>query len=287
MIGVIDPMCEEEICPRCKRKPHPGCDGWGNIPTGDSVARECPNMRVARVARVLGPEIRRAQHLRDSSLVGMHDENLFIRIDSWESLLPHLKASLGFILLRKAFKFEVITDQRIKSVFVGEEAYRARPLDERNTSQYNNGLTDLTGHQDLVILRLGFLGHTNKAAPGAVKEALMIRQAANLPTWIIEAEQKFEECFCYSSELANYIDNNYGLVELSTGKKAVPATAIVGMELEEDGYENLELDVESSPVVSLSPPSDPKPRGRRSFEEEDADVLAMEELLGSSKRKKK
>ena len=78
-----------------------------------------------------------------------------------------------------------------------------------------------------------------------------------------------------------------GLIELEK-KKAVSDTTIIGMELEEDGgHDALELDVESSPVVSLPPPSDPQPRGRHSFEEEDADVLAMEALLGSNKRKKR
>jgi len=38
----------------------------------------------------------------------------------------------------------------------------------------------------LVILRLGYIGHPNKAAAGALKEALMIRETADKAVWVVE-----------------------------------------------------------------------------------------------------
>jgi hypothetical protein len=73
------------------------------------------------------------------------------------------------------------------------------------------------GDYSLVLIRLGFNGHKNIAAPGVVKEALMMRDAAGKPTWIIEEplSSSFQYGhFTWSEDLQAYIDQNFTVIDM-------------------------------------------------------------------------
>jgi hypothetical protein len=82
-------------------------------------------------------------------------------------------------------------------------------------------LSDFIGNDyDLIVIRLGFLGYKNVAMSGALKESLLIRQAINKPTWIIEEPNNpFQQGhFSWSQDLSEYINYYFKVINLSEGK---------------------------------------------------------------------
>lgn len=192
------------------------CAGQGLIAVDDLNTRLCPCAYALAMVNHLGPEVAQAPNLTSSPLYvfakttgsppeqDRTQENVFIRT-GWLEFLPHLK----FALFVKGldFRFKIITDEKIRTVFVGNESYVARPRAEREDHETYNSLSDLVSDPHLLVLRLGFLGHKNIAASGALKEALMLREISRKPTWLIEdPENTFGPgCFSYSDEVWSYI----------------------------------------------------------------------------------
>jgi hypothetical protein len=142
-------------------------------------------------------------------------ENLHIKC-VWVDLLSHLKLCLwskGLIS-----RFRIVTDENIKSVFLGNESYKYRAKGKRDDIKTFNSLSDLVGDEyEFVIIRLGQLGYKNIAAAGAVQEALMIRDAAQRPTWIIEepASGAFKPGHhTWSEELQWFIDQHFKVIDM-------------------------------------------------------------------------
>ena len=228
-------------------------------------------MRVLRIARALGPEISAIKHNSSSPLTDRHTDDLFIHAGSWQQLLPHLKAALGKAYLQGAFTHQIVTDERIKSVFVGNENFRARTLTERQEDDLiNNGLSDLLGRPDLVLIRLGFLGYKNIAAPGAFQEALMIRRANKKPTWIIEEEVPFMHCKCFGVDVQQYISRGYETVRLTkveTAPKVVktkvaPKPVAPSMVLDEpDAFDDVSEPLEAGDLERMLEGNSSKKKG--------------------------
>jgi hypothetical protein len=81
-----------------------------------------------------------------------------------------------------------------------------------------NTLADIVGRDfDLVIIRLGHLGYKNVAMPGILKDALMLREVALKPTWLIDSPQSPFTMghFAYSEDVYEYIKNRFEVVEVS------------------------------------------------------------------------
>lgn len=205
------------------------CGGMGTIYIDDLNSVDCECSRAKKIAAKLGPEIAVVKTYTKSPLFAFDDEggilrdktkdNLFLKC-AWGELLPHLKLALYGKLLttNMGYRFRVVTDERIRTVFVGAESYKARGVSRRDDAQTNNSLTDLIGPDfDLVIIRLGFLGHKNVAAPGALKEALMLREVGCKPTWIVEPpDVPFGPGhFTYSVDVGDYIENHFSVVNLT------------------------------------------------------------------------
>lgn len=192
---------ERPICPKCHAPMVKGCDGQGYIMThvpemadkglNPECVRQCPNLRAREIAQHLGP-LAKIQHVESSPLyqggpgeeptVDLTGTNLFITGCRWHNFQPHLKLAVG----RKGltFTFRWFTDERLKNIFVGNEGYKAR-RQEQAGKEVNNGLRDALGDLDLCIIKVGYLGHKNVAAPGLLKEALLIRASVNRATWIL------------------------------------------------------------------------------------------------------
>lgn len=210
---------DEKACPICL--------GQGVIEVDDltSILCNCTRTRLMRVH--LGPEIASAKKLTESLLferglswndppvIDRTRENLFLK-GHWQDLIAHFRYAL--ICKGLMFRFQVITDERIKTVYVGADSFEKRAREERDRIKKTfNSLQDIICEHDLSIIRLGFLGHKNQAMPGALKEALMLREVQRKPTWIVEAPQSpfIPGHHAYSEEVWDYINANFSFLDMA------------------------------------------------------------------------
>jgi len=217
---------EKKVCSKC--------GGTGRIEVDDLTVRQCICAFARAMKEHLGAEIALAPSITSSPLFEMGgvdkdpktdltSKNLFLK-GAWEDLLPHLKCALvGKGLF---FSFKVLTDERLKIVYVGDESYKARSKSKRDESPTFNSLTDILGPDvDLVILRIGKLGYPNKAMPGILKEALMLREAASKATWINETPDSFfgPGHFSYDENVAEYIEKRFAIMDLTNKNRTKEA----------------------------------------------------------------
>jgi hypothetical protein len=177
------------------------------------------------LANYLGPDLGGAPQIQSSPLYALDGnfatvivdrttENVFVK-GSWPVVLPHLRLALGHrYYLRESYRYSILTDERIINVYVGNEGYKAR---SKNNDGSFNGLKDLVEAPDLVVVRLGFLGYRNKAAPGALKQALMLREAALKPTWVVQNPAN-DAPVSWDDEIAAYIQEHFDVVDLRKAK---------------------------------------------------------------------
>jgi hypothetical protein len=162
-----------------------------------------------------------------------------------------------------------VTDERLKNVFVGNESYAARSRKDRDYLQTMNSMGDLIGiESDLVVILLGYLGHTNKAAPGLLKEALMLRAGLSKPTWVAEnTDILFQPDYpAYSPEVVYYMDQRFETVEL-------------------EGFEPEPRPADDPEDVSLDDPPPPPARTRRAPEPREEPASTKDDMgaFGNSK----
>jgi hypothetical protein len=204
------------------------------VPEDDSRVQQCICSYAKTLKTYLGPEIALADNITRSPLYALGekggapkidrtDENLFIK-SYWSDLLPHLKWTLA--CKGPMFRYRVVTDEKIKTVYLGNESYRGRAKDVRDDVVTYNSIGDLVGPDlDLVILRLGFLGYKNVAMPGILKEALMVRESAMKPTWIVEVPSSLFGYghFSYNEDVGSYIERTFQVVNLVRERSEVDA----------------------------------------------------------------
>lgn len=151
--------------------------------------------------------------------VDLTTSNIFIRDCRWYNFLPHLKWAL--VAKGLMYRFLEVDDNRVKEVYVGDESYKHSNFKKKKAGSTNNNLSELLGSDfDLVIIRLGFLGHKNRAAPGALKEALMHRELLDLPTWLLEGpEHEWDgaKCHTYDADVAVYIETHFDDLRIPGG----------------------------------------------------------------------
>lgn len=269
----------DDLCPKCGMVPIAGCEGRGHIPVGEDglEMRLCRNLFAKALRQHLGPEIANVQHVAISPLLqrGKIDrtgDNLFIRGCTWEGLLPHLK----LVLANKGlfFSFRVVTDQQIKTIYVGDEHRKVRSADQ----PYYNSVGDFLGEGfDLVIVRLGYLGHRNRAAPGALKESLLVRDALNLPTWVVEDPDYPWRHSC-NEDVEQYLEERYEELTLDDTSERSP----IG---HEDMGEDPDPDEGFNPVKKSERPPKALPRNRVYADEVVVGDLGIE-LPGEADKKK-
>jgi hypothetical protein len=257
--------------------------GFRPLPDDDSTVRQCI-CAYARALKIhMGAEIAGADTIKASPLylprkVDRTNEDLFLT-GTWPVVLSHLKWALAF--KGPQFSFRVVTDERLKTVWVGSEDYRARSKKTRDEQETFNSLSDLVvGGVDLLILRLGFLGYKNRAMPGILKETLMMRASRLLPTWIIEDPDALfmGDHPAFSDEVSDYISRNFERLGLKEGEimpmrkpkavpvdsaapkppakptakvppKPVPETAPEAPEAEEDEPEEVSMNTDEMPLL--------------------------------------
>ena len=288
----MKPVADPNICRHCGMTPDPKCNGNGQVWLGDDSQGPCKNKRVLYVRSYLKDHLGKgalaAGLAKNSPLLGRRDENLFIQA-MWSTLLPHL----SWVLLRptEQKRLKVVTDEEIKDVFVGHYQYNMRPKGVRDDATVYNNLRDFLGPDvaDLVIIKLGYLGYKNKSASGALREALLIRQNANKPTWLINDPDRKWNYSC-DTAVEETINSYFSIVTIeSDGSTPLLSEALPDpdddFEEVEDGIDQ-EVTKATDAPKSSRPKSSPKPKIKfvrpEEPEEGPSDNDSVEALIGSS-----
>lgn len=215
-----------------------GCGGTGWVTVDDMTRRKCicayaRELR-AHLERVCegnaGKDLVAATILESSPLYepggsDLTQSNLFIKTPSLWALYPHLKWVLTFKGL--SFTTKLVTDMMLKGVWVGDESYAMRAKSKRDNVETFNSISDLIGeHVHLAIIQLGVV-QKNVRLPEIILEALKLREALSLPTWLLETPDKpfGPGAPAYSYETAKYIEENFEVLTIRTIHSATPAPA--------------------------------------------------------------
>ena len=273
-------------------KPCEKCGGVGQIQVGPDDWVRCICSFVRTFKAKVGPDVASARTIESSPFyvpgepgeppkVDKTTSNVFIR-GWWSDLLPHLK----YTLIWKNFAYnlqyflQVTTDERLKAVYLGQEAYSSRSKKKRDEIETFNTLHDYVGPgYHLVIIQLGYLGYSNKAMAGILQESLLLRQANNLPTWILEKPDCLYDSshFAYSPQVADFFNRYFEVIDLTNGDPVAQRNELSSDEgISLDDGEDLEEALEFAARTS-SPPVPPSP---------DLDKL-ISDVTGPSKKKKK
>lgn len=161
----------------------------------------------------------------EPAVVDRTTDNLFLK-GYMKELAPHIR----WALMWKHYEYNAHfytafpTDLDLKTVWVGDKAYKSRSRKNREAEDTANGLMDIIGpDKDLVIIRLGYLGHPNRAMPGILREALLYRSSISKPIWIIEQPSSLFRPghHAWSEETEEYIKQNFEEVNLSSYRPGV------------------------------------------------------------------
>lgn len=285
-------MPPDLLCQLCGRQPVADCLG-GSVRVDEVSARECPNLKVLRVDKLLQarltPQLYEAPKITESPLytpglirgeparINRTKQNLFIRGVTFGGLLPHLR--LVFACL--PVKYKIVDDSRIRDVFVGGESYTSKAKSMRDQKESHNVIADLVGKEyDLVVICLGKLGYKNVAAAGVLREALMVRESLSKPTWLFEdSDPTVRWEHSRDMDVEQYIEKRFTTIDLeNTGP-----VADVGSYIVVDGDDRDESPTEHYQQVPL------EERGAASLVEELPEDDDFNSMLGGgdSKTKKK
>jgi hypothetical protein len=270
---------ESKVCPKC--------NDVGSIQVNDTLWKQCTCSFLRNFALRVTPEVVGAPVIDFTPLyvpgtattptIDKTEKNVFLK-GWWGDLLPHFKAAFLFkFYVQPHFRVRFLEDERLKNVWVGNESYKATPVSRREDVETNNSLRDIIGPEiDLVIIRVGTLGYKNKAMPGVLKESLMLRQASNIPTWIVEEPDRLyqEGNVSYSDETFDFISQRFEVVDL-TKDRGKPVVQQAAGYLEDD--EMLEREYYEPTKRPRKPPPEP----------ESEQPKANLGIAGASDRKKK
>lgn len=161
------------------------CGGVGTVDK-DSKIYECQCSFIKRIAAAMPSYIRKAEiqpsHLA-LPIMNQMKKHLMV-VSSWADMKAVIKA----LIISNPKKFIKITsDREIRDVYVGSKS-RAAKGDE--DGKIYNSLEDLMDPPDLMIVRLNELSYKNKAASGALEEAVSYRTDRDRPTWLFNDMDK-------------------------------------------------------------------------------------------------
>ncbi len=183
------------------------CDGSGLVERDDR-AYECVCAFTRRIAAGMPAYIRSAivkpEHVA-LPLMKAYRQNCRV-LATWQDMRAILK-----ILIIKNPKLFIknTSDREIRDVFVGAKSRAARGGDEAGAIY--NSLEDLMDPPDLMVVRLNELSYKNKAAAGALEEALNYRLNCMKPTWILsDVDRPFTVgSHAYSESIASILTTSF------------------------------------------------------------------------------
>jgi hypothetical protein len=260
-------------------------------------------------ANRVGIEIAMARPLESSPLyspatqthaaVDLTQENLYLT--GWKrDILAHVRfAMIGKYLERDLhYYMRMVTDEQLKSCYLGEMSYKAKKKNgdrDLDTSVSYNTLADFIGPDlHLVIVELGTLGYPNKAMPGILKEAMLIRQAANKPTWIFDTPENPWKPghLSYNEDVCEYVSRykSIDLTSLKPGQVVIPRNPTTTPYLSEDGMsiDKDDVDENMDERETVRPRSASKPMSYQEknsyIKDNDLDMVS-EDTYGKKNRK--
>lgn len=209
------------------------CNGSGFTVTEDNTAVACRCWREKQTLLKLTPELRTAIHIPKTPLYDVQwiDNKNVVQTDKtaenmhlkgiWDDVTAHIRVAIIGKLCDAEwlFPYRIVTDEHLLRVWLGKESYLAKEKSKREDIRSFNSLKDAIGPDyDLVIIRLGHLVHKNAAAANMLQEALMIREAAQKPTWIVEIPTfPFQPGLpVYSDSIHRYIYTRFEIMTFST-----------------------------------------------------------------------
>jgi len=212
-------------------QPHKDCVN-GHLVIDDYTSAECPNMKMRRQAEHirshLTPDLLTVKPVKASPLyvpkgTDFTGKNLLIQGIPWSAFRSHLKYIVMWkVLTGQGFTYKVVDDQRLKEVWLGTEAYKSRAPSAREQRETNNAIDDLVAETfDLVIIRLGLLGHKNSAAANVLREALMLRtERYNKPTWLfLSSDPEIRWQHSRDDAVDSYVEARFAAIELEADSK--------------------------------------------------------------------
>lgn len=271
----------EELCKHCGMKPLKECSG-SHIPIDGNSCKECPNMRLARMAETIRgrmtPEMLRIPHVANSPLytprkktetapsVDRTKDNLYIRGLTRRGLLAHLK----LVLLCQPLRYHMIDDAFILEVFLGKQQYSNKPKDVRDAIRTFNSITDLVGSDfDLVIITLGIQSYKNISSPSQLLETLKRRRDIyDRATWVLEPPGS-NWSYSRDDNVEEYLAKHFEVVELESDL--------------EDPVEEILISDDSEGIATLDTydptPPVPTPKKRRIQIEATPNLSDFEDLV--------
>lgn len=200
------------------------CESCGGAGTIDRDGRtfECECSLWERIGASMPPYILSArflpQHLA-SPLLECAARSCFVT-GAWVDVRAILKA----VMMKHHGKFIRITsDREIRDVFVGS---KSKQNSEEDSKSVYNSLEDLMGGGDakgrpklgpaLVVVRLNELAYKNKAAAGALEEALVCRLDYGHPTWVVsDLDKPFTSgSYAFSESVWDMLTTSFAQVRL-------------------------------------------------------------------------
>ena len=212
----------ESVCLLCKGQ------SWTEQIVGTEVVPyRCICFKRRLALSFLGSELAKVPHRRSAlycvekdsetgDLVGDRTlENLFIK-GAWDEVSQHLRWAVGAKHYdSSAFTFKLVNDEMLLRVKLGDFSYGNRSKQVRDEIVTYNNLTDLIADCSLLVVRLGMLVHSNRAAANVLLEVLNLRAAAAKPTWLIEGKVPFGDGHpFYNYAVGSYIDEHYETINV-------------------------------------------------------------------------
>jgi hypothetical protein len=166
----------------------------------DGKLYECKCAFLRRISNAMPPYVRKAtvnkKHAQHD-LINRINQSLFLTVN-WEDM----KAFLKLLYIKYPTKFIKLTsDLDIIDVYLGKRSKSSRTDDF--VGDIYNSVYDLMFNPDIVIIRLNKLSYKNKAAAGALEEALSHRLDYDKVTWAIsDNNNQFNSAsFAYSDSV--------------------------------------------------------------------------------------
>lgn len=166
-------MKEEKPCRFCNNERYVEKDG---------VIHECVCAALKRIGRDMPRGIRSAKVKRQHAVHPVcrrFEDNVWL-VSNWEDA----KAFVKILMLTNNGKFIRLTsDLEIKNIYVGSKSRKT--VGEGYEGPVYDNVSEFTEPPDLVIVRLNAMAAKNKAAAGALEEALVVRVDYDRPTWVL------------------------------------------------------------------------------------------------------
>lgn len=195
------------------------CNGQGYVET-DKGAYECECEMFRRIALSMEVAVRKAPtreaHI-NHPLVDKVRRDVFV-VAAWSDMKAIVKVAT---LKHYPKSVKIISDLDIKTVFVGARSKQSH-ADDYLGPVYNS-IEDLMDPPDLAVVVLNRLTHDNKAAAGALEEALCYRLDKAKPTWVLsDLDRPFGAGSpAYSPSLMDLLQTSYEFVTIERINQAV------------------------------------------------------------------